>query len=169
MRKLILTALATALMVPAVVAPAAAQSRGEIRRDARDLREEQRELRRAERFGTPRDVRRERRDVRDARRDLNDSIRERRWRDDDWRDYRRGNRAVYARGNWRAPFAYQRFRPGARIAPRYYGDRYFIGNPGRYRLPPPGRYNRWVRHYDDVLLVDVRRGYVIRSIPGFYW
>jgi len=26
-----------------------------------------------------------------------------------------------------------------------------------------------VRHYNDVLLIDTRRGIVIRTIPGFYW
>ena len=39
----------------------------------------------------------------------------------------------------------------------------------RYRLPPAGRWQRWVRHYDDVLLVDTRRGTVIRVIRHFYW
>lgn len=171
-KKLILTALIAAVAMPVMAAPsAAAQSRGELRRDRQDIREEQRELRRAQRHGTRRDVREERRDVRDARReyreDLND--RNRRWGNDDWRGWRDRNRGIYARGSWRAPFRYQGFRAGVRIAPHYYGSRYYISDPWRYRLPPVGRWQRWVRHYDDMLLVDTRRGVVIRVIRNFFW
>jgi hypothetical protein len=28
---------------------------------------------------------------------------------------------------------------------------------------------RWVRFYDDLLLVDVRRGYVVDVIRNVYW
>lgn len=40
---------------------------------------------------------------------------------------------------------------------------------GRYRLPRPGYNQRWVRHYNDVLLIDTRRGYVIDVIRNLYW
>lgn len=171
-KKLILTALIAAVAMPAMApAAASAQSRGELRRDREQIREEQRELRHAQRYGDRRDVREERRDVRDARReyreDLND--RNRRWGNDDWRGWRDRNRGVYARGQWRAPFRYQGFRAGVRIAPLYYGSRYYINDPWRYRLPPAGRWQRWVRHYDDMLLVDTRRGVVIRVIRNFFW
>jgi Ni/Co efflux regulator RcnB len=56
-----------------------------------------------------------------------------------------------------------------RIAPSYWGSRYVIGDPWRYRLPSAGRYQRWVRHYDDVLLIDTRRGVRGARDPGFYW
>jgi Ni/Co efflux regulator RcnB len=171
-KKLILTALIAAVAMPVMTAtPAAAQSRGELRRDREQIREEQRELRRAQRYGTGRDVREERRDVREARREYREDRRDRnrRWGNDDWRGWRDRNRGVYARGNWRAPFRYYGFRPGVRIAPRYYGSRYYINDPWRYRLPPVGRWQRWVRHYDDMLLVDTRRGVVVRVIRNFFW
>lgn len=170
MRKLIVTALMVAVAMPATIAPAAAQSNREVRRDREQLREERGELRDARRYGDRRDVREERRDVREARRELRQDIndRNRRWGDNDWRDYRGRNRGVYARGNWRAPFRYNRFRPGVRIGAPYYASRYWINDPWRYRLPPAGAY-RWVRHYDDVILVDPRRGVVIRVIPGFFF
>lgn len=176
MRKLIAAALIATVAMP-VMAPAAAsaQSRGEVRRDRQDLREERRELRDARRNGSQREVRRERRDVREARRELREDRRDyrqdrnRRWGNDDWRRYRSTNRGAYARGTWRAPFRYNGFRAGVRIAPTYYGSRYYISDPWRYRLPPAGRYQRWVRHYDDVLLVDTRRGYVVRVIRNFFW
>lgn len=171
-KKLIISALIAAVAMPAMAPMSAnAQSNREVRRDREQLREEQRELRRAERYGSARDVRREREDVRDARRDLRDSVhdRNRRWGNDDWRGWRDRNRGVYSRGQWRAPFRYYGFRDGSRIAPHYYGSRYFISDPWRYRLPPAGRWQRWVRHYDDVLLVDTRRGYVVRVIRNFFW
>lgn len=154
MRKTILSALILAAALPTM---ASAQT-GELRRDRQDIREEQRDLRQAYRHG-------DRDDIRDAHRDLREARQEYR---EDWRDYRRDNRAVYARGDWRAPFRYQRFSEGARIRPGYYGSRYFI-DAGRYRLPPAYGPTRWVRHYDDVLLVNVRTGRVVRVIHGFFW
>jgi Ni/Co efflux regulator RcnB len=169
MRKLIILGLMAATVLPAA-APASAQSRAEIRRDREELREERGELRRARRDGDRREIRRERRDVRDARRELREDIRDRRdWGRNDWRDWRRTNRSLYSRGYWRAPFAYRTFRPGLRIGPSFYGPRYFIADPWRYRLPAARPGLRWVRHYDDVLLVDVRRGIVVDVIRNFFW
>ncbi len=167
MRKLIITAMMAATMLPAV---AQAQSAGEIRRDRQDVREERRDLNRAYRSGDPRRVRDERGDLRDARQELREDRidRNRNWGRNDWRGYRNTNRALYARGDWRAPFRYQAFRTGVRIAPGYYGSRYFIADPWRYRLPPARGYARWVRHYNDVLLVDIRRGIVLNSYRNFF-
>ncbi|MFV0623845.1 RcnB family protein [Sphingomonas sp. ac-8] len=95
--------------------------------------------------------------------------RDHRWGQNDWRGYRDQHRRLYARGNWHAPFRYNSFRIGGRIAPSYYGSRYAIADPWRYRLPPVRPGQRWVRHYDDVLLVDTRRGRVVQVIRGFYW
>lgn len=171
MRKLIASLLIAATALPVMAAPAAAQSNAELRRDRREIREERRDLRQAQRYGDRRDVREERRDLRDARREYRQDLRDRdrRWGNDDWRRYRQDNRRLYARGNWNAPFRYQQFRPGVRIRPAYYGPRYVVADPWRYRLPPIGGAQRWVRHYDDLLLVDVRRGTVMRVIPRFYW
>lgn len=155
MRKLMLTALMAAVAIPGVAVPslAGAQSYREVQQDRRDVREDRRDLNR---------------DRREVRRDQYD--RNHRWGANDWRDWRGRNRALYARGDWRAPFRYQTFRPGVRIASTYWNSsRYWIADPWRYRLPPAANGQRWVRHYDDVILVDTRRGVVIRTIPGFYW
>ena len=167
MRKLIILGLMAATAFPSA---AMAQSRGELRRDRQDIREEQRELNQAVRRGDRRDIREERRDVREARQEYREDRqdRNRNWGRDDWRGYREQNRGIYARGNWRAPWRYQTFRPGARIGAGYYGQRYWIADPWRYRLPQAGRNQRWVRNYDDVLLVDTRRGVVIDVIRSFY-
>ena len=94
--------------------------------------------------------------------------RDRNWGRDDWRSYRDRNRALYARGNWRAPFRYQTFRAGGRIAPAYYGRSYWINDPWRYHLPRARANQRWIRHYNDVVLIDYRRGIVVDTYNGFY-
>ena len=168
MRKLIVSLMMAATIAPAV---AAAQSPGELRRDRQDIREQRRDLYEAQRRGDRRDVREARQDLREARREYREDLRDRdrRWARDDWRGYRNQNRALYARGQWRAPFRYNQWRPGARIAPSYYAQRYWINDPWRYRLPPARANARWVRHYNDVILVDYRRGIVLDVIRNFYW
>ena len=170
MRNLMTAALVAAAMLPGT---AMAQTR-ELWRDRQDIRQEQRDVDRAYARGDWRDVRDERDDLRDARREYREDRRD--WHDDrhdrrrdDWRDWRRDHRDVYARGHWNAPFRYQAFRPGVRIAPVYYGGRYAIMRPAQYRLPPAYGSTRWVRHYDDVLLVDWRRGVVLDVIRNFFW
>ncbi|MFT6571665.1 MAG: Ni/Co efflux regulator RcnB, partial [Sphingomonas echinoides] len=138
MRKFIATALLAATLVPVA---ASAQSNEELRRDRQDIRRDQRDLR---------DARHEyREDVRD---------RERAWGRDDWRGWRDRNPNWYARGRWEAPFRYTAFRPGLRIGAPYYGPRYIIADPWRYHLRRPAYGQQWIRHYDDVILVDTRRG-----------
>ncbi|MBN8839272.1 MAG: RcnB family protein [Sphingomonadales bacterium] len=165
MRKLIIGVLMAATAFPAI---ASAQTNDDLRRDRRDVREQQQQLDQARRYGDRHDVRREQRDLRDARQNLRDD-RNHAWGRDDWRGWRDQNRSLYARGNWNAPFRYQSFRAGVRIAPNYYGQRYWIADPWRYRLPPARPYTRWVRHYNDVLLIDYRRGIVVDVMRNFFW
>lgn len=168
MRKLIIMGLMAATMLPVA---ASAQSQREVRESRQDLREEQRDLNRAYRYGDRGDIRREQRDVREARQELREDRfdRDRAWGRNDWRGYRNNHRVLYGRGSWNAPFRYNNFRAGVRIAPGFYGSRYFIADPWRYRLPPARGYSRWVRHYDDVLLVDTRRGIVLDVYRGFFF
>lgn len=168
--KLLTATLIAALLVPATAATA--QNR-EIRRDNREVREEQRDvrdaqrdLRQAQRYGDRDDIRDARRDVREERRDLQDARQDRR---ESWQDYRQRNRHLYRAPAFRAPFAYQRFGVGAAINARYWGNGYRVNNYARYRLPEPGRYQRYVRHYNDVLLVNTRTGRVVRVYNNFYW
>ena len=167
MRTFVVTALLAATLMPVA---AQAQSNQELRHDRRDIREEQRDLRQAYRSGDPRDIREPRRDVRDARQEYREDLRDRdrAWGRDDWRGWRDRNPNYYARGNWNAPFRYTAFRPGLRIGAPYYGARYIVADPWRYHLPRAGWGQQWVRHYDDVILVDTRRGYVVNVIRGFY-
>ena len=116
-------------------------------------------------------MRQERRELRGARQEYREDLRDRdrNWGANDWNDHRGRNRGLYARGNWNAPFRYNSFRAGGRIGLNFYSPRYRISDPWRYHLPRPGWNQVWVRHYNDLLLVDTRRGYVIRVIRNFYW
>jgi Ni/Co efflux regulator RcnB len=175
MRKLLLAGLIAATLAPvaaqAQYSPVTPSERRELNRDRQDIREEQRDLNRAYRSGDPRAIRDERGDLRDARREYRDDYRDARrdWGRDDWRYARDRNRDLYRGYGWRSDYRYQAFRPGVRIGVGYYAPRYVISDYGRYRLPRPAWNQRWVRHYNDVLLVDVRSGFVVDVIRNFYW
>ncbi len=119
-----------------VPSTAMAQSAGELRRDRQDIRQDQR-------------------DVRDARNDVRDARQEYR---EDVRDYNRAH-------PWRAaPFKYNRFSVGARIQPAYYGRNYVVTDWRRFHWAAPRANQRWVRHYDDALLVNTRTGRVVKVV-----
>jgi len=113
---------------------------------------------------------------RDGRYDRRDNDRwDRDWRSDrryDWRGHRERYRSYYRPGRYYAPYRsdrYRRFSVGISIGTPFYASRYWIADPWQYRLPPARGPYRWVRYYDDVLLVDVRNGYVIDVIHDFFW
>lgn len=146
-----------AAAVAATLSPMAAQAQTrELNRDRADIREEQRELRQAKRYGDRGDIREERRDVREAKREYREDRR-------DWRDDR--HRAA----RFDAPFRYRSFNNGVRISAGYYAPRYYVNNYGAYRLPAPHRNQRYVRHYNDLLLVNVRSGHVVRVHRNYFW
>ena len=148
-----------AAIMAASLTPMAAQAQTrEMQRNNQDVREEKRELKDAKRYGTRADVREERRDVREAKQE----------RREDWRDYRESNRRAFQGSRFNAPFRYRTFNNGVSIGSSYYAPRYRVTNYSNYRLPQPGRYQTYVRHYNDVLLVNTRTGRVIQAYRGFY-
>lgn len=170
MKKAIIVALMAATIMPAT--GAFAQTR-ELRRDQQDVREEQRELQRdrrqlenARRTGDRGDVRRERRDVRDGRHDVRDARQEYR---EDWQDHRRSHRGLYRAQRFDAPFRYRPFTVGVSIGSSYWGPRYQVNRVDRWRLPHAGPRQTYVRHYNDLLLVNTRSGRVMRVYRGFFW
>lgn len=153
----------TKFLIAAVIAstltPMAAQAQTrELQRDRQEIREERRDVRDARRTGDRRDVREEKRDVREARQEYRE----------DWREYRQKNRRAFQTTRFNAPFRYRTFNNGVSINASYYAPRYRVSNYANYRLPNPGRYQTYVRHYNDVLLVNTRTGRVIRAYRGFY-
>jgi hypothetical protein len=118
-----------------------------------------------------------RQDRREYRRDVRQAERrwDRRWRQDaryDWQRYRYQNRNIFSPGRYYSPYrghSYSRFSIGLFLEPLFYNQRYWLGNPGHYRLPAAYPGTRWVRYYDDVLLVDVYSGEVVDVIYDFFW
>ncbi len=163
MKKSIVAVLIAAVAIP-VSLPATANAQSRHAYDRHDDRHDRRDDRRDHRYDRRDDRRDARWDRRDDRRD-----RAHAWRENDWRHYRAANRTYFARGHWSAPFRYTSFRAGVRIAPAYFGPRYVIADPWRYHLPALRGYQRYVRHYDDLLVVDIRRGTVVRVYNNFYW
>lgn len=158
MRKLLMAAVAASMLVPVA---ASAQSAAEVRRDTREIKQDKREVRQDVRRGDYQEARRDQRDVRQDQRE----------RREDWRDYRQAHRNVYHRPAYVGPRGY-RYRPvavGYRFTPAYYHSRYWITDYARYRLPPPGYGHRWVRYGNDVVLISINSGRVLRIYTSFFW
>lgn len=99
----------------------------------------------------------------------NDWRRDRRY---DWYSYRNSNRNFFRGGFYGAPFrgySYSRLGIGIFLGSAFYDQRYWINNPGYYHLPPHYGSYRWVRYYDDAILVDIYTGEVVDAIYDFYW
>ena len=95
------------------------------------------------------------------------------WRSDrryDWRRYRDRNRSVFHLGIYVDPFnyGYRTFNIGYRLQPLYYTQDYWF-DPGMYGLPYPPPGTRWVRYWNDALLVDIYSGDVVDVIHNFFW
>ncbi|HVM23641.1 MAG TPA: RcnB family protein [Sphingomicrobium sp.] len=96
------------------------------------------------------------------------------WRHDrryDWYNWRQRNRSLFRVGIYYDPFGwgYRPYQIGWRLWPSYYSSRYWIYDPWQYRLPyaPPGY--RWIRYWDDAVLVDTWTGEVVDVIYNFFW
>lgn len=96
------------------------------------------------------------------------------WRSDrryDWHNWRSRNRSLFRLGFYSDPFGWN-YRPysiGWRMWPSYYSRNYWLNDPWQYRLPyaPPGY--RWIRYWDDAILVDTWNGQVVDVIYNFFW
>jgi Ni/Co efflux regulator RcnB len=162
-------ALLTGALVAAMLAPVAAQAQDHREdrheRDHADMRHD-----RGEMHGDHRDFRGDRHDFRGDRGDFRgDRQGFRHDRREAWQDNRGIHPDYYRRGNWNAPFRYRSFAIGGVVPGSYWGSRYYVNDWQRFRLPRPqyGFY-RYVRHYDDILLINTRSGRVVRVYRGFY-
>jgi hypothetical protein len=98
------------------------------------------------------------------------------WRNDrryNWQQHRNTYRNAYRAPRYYHPYGngyqYRRFSVGFYLDSLFFGSRYWINDPWQYRLPPAYGSYRWVRYYDDVLLIDLRNGRVVDVIYDFYW
>lgn len=96
------------------------------------------------------------------------------WRHDrryDWYNYRHRYGSLFRLGRYHDPYGwgYRRFSIGFNLWPSYYGSNYWLDDPWQYRLPPAYGPYRWVRYYDDALLVNIYTGQVVDVIHNFFW
>ncbi|MCV0384323.1 MAG: RcnB family protein [Erythrobacter sp.] len=157
------------------------EDRRDRRDDRRDWREDRRDDRRdwrEDRRDDRREWRQDGRNYRDFYRDARQDYRrwdQRSWRNNqryDWQRYRASNRSLFSIGRYYSPYRthrYSRVNVGFRLQNLFYGSRYQINDPWRYRLPPVYGPYRWIRYYDDVLLVDSYDGRVVDVIYDFFW
>lgn len=97
------------------------------------------------------------------------------WRRDnryDWSSYRNANRNLFRGDRYYSPYrnwSYRRLGIGFTLQPLFYSSSYWINDPWQYRLPDAYGPYRWVRYYDDALLVDIYTGEVVDVINDFFW
>lgn len=96
------------------------------------------------------------------------------WRRDrryDWRSHRDRYGDRFRLGWYHDPFGWghRQWVIGSSIRPSYWGESYWLRDPWQWRLPSVAGPYRWIRYYDDVLLVDLRSGRVVDVIAGFFW
>ena len=97
------------------------------------------------------------------------------WRRDNrynWSGYRSQHRDLFRAGRYYSPYnnySYSRLSIGFFLNQDFYGQNYWINDPYQYRLPEAYGPYRWVRYYDDALLVDIYSGEVVDVIHDFFW
>ena len=96
------------------------------------------------------------------------------WRRDrryDWNRHRHRHRSLFHLGFYYDPFgwSYRPYSIGWRMWPSYYSSRYWLHDPWRYRLPYAPAGYRWIRYWDDAVLVDTFTGEVVDVIHNFFW
>jgi len=101
---------------------------------------------------------------------------DRNWRNDNrynWQQNRQFNRNTYRLPRYYAPYGYnygyRRFSIGVTLGSAFFGQNYWIDDVYDYRLPEVYAPYRWVRYYNDVLLVDTDTGEVVDVIYDFFW
>ncbi|MEO7247491.1 MAG: RcnB family protein [Novosphingobium sp.] len=97
------------------------------------------------------------------------------WRRDNrynWNGWRNQHRETFRLGNYYSPYrgySYRRLSIGFSLNSLFFGSDYVIDNPWMYRLPQAYGPYRWVRYYDDAVLVNIYNGQVEDVIYDFFW
>jgi hypothetical protein len=97
------------------------------------------------------------------------------WRRNDrynWQSYRTHHRDIFRAGRYYSPYRnhyYSRLSIGIYLNSLFYSNNYWINDPWQYRLPDVYGPYRWIRYYDDAVLVDVYSGEVVDVIYDFFW
>ncbi|MES1975434.1 MAG: RcnB family protein [Pseudomonadota bacterium] len=100
----------------------------------------------------------------------------RNWHNDNrynWRANRDRYRNNYHLPRYYAPYGwdygYRRFGIGFTLSSILFEQNYWIDDPEYYGLPPVFGPYRWVRYYNDALLVDIYTGQVVDTVYDIFW
>ena len=88
-----------------------------------------------------------------------------------WQELREANEDLFRAPDYVSPrgLPQRRVSVGDQLAMPFYGESYRIADFETYRLPrPAGSDQQYVRYGDDVLLVNVRSGRVVRVYRDFF-
>jgi hypothetical protein len=98
------------------------------------------------------------------------------WRNDNrynWSHARQQHRDNFHLPRYYAPhgwdYGYRRFSIGFRLSSILFEQNYWIDDPYYYDLPPAYGPYRWVRYYNDALLVDIYTGEVVDTVYDIFW
>ena len=97
------------------------------------------------------------------------------WRSDpryNWTAWRTAHRDTFHPGYYYPPYGGYDYAPlavGALLAAEFWREQYWIDDPQDYHLPPPWGPYRWVRYYNDCLLVDIDSGEVVDVAYNVFW
>lgn len=100
---------------------------------------------------------------------------DRHWRNNsryDWYSWRNTYPSYFQVGYYYAPYrnySYTRLTIGFILDALFFGEDYWIADPAFYRLPEVYGPYRWVRYYDDAVLVNIYTGEVVDVIYDFFW
>ena len=90
----------------------------------------------------------------------------------DWYGWRNRYPGYFQVGAYYSPYrnySYRRLSIGYFLDSLFFGQDYWIADPGYYRLPEAYGPYRWVRYYDDAVLVNIYDGEVADVIYNFFW
>lgn len=91
----------------------------------------------------------------------------------DWQRYRTSNRNIFRLPRYYAPYGwnygYRRFSIGFMLDQVLFSRSYWIDDPYNYRLPEVDGEYRWVRYYNDALLVDIYSGEVVDVVYDIFY
>lgn len=97
------------------------------------------------------------------------------WHNDrryDWVGWRERHRDIFHLGYYYPPYggyAYARLDIGYLLAGEFLSEQYWIDDPYAYHLPPVWGPYRWVRYYNDCVLVDIDTGQVVDVVHNLFW
>lgn len=90
----------------------------------------------------------------------------------DWYSWRNRYPGYFQVGAYYAPYrnySYRRLSIGHFLNALFFDQDYWIADPWYYRLPEAYGPYRWVRYYDDAVLVNIYSGEIADVIHHFFW